>query len=213
MQRETISSITSWRMSLMVSETSAPHQVAALLVDHLALIVHHVVEAQQCLADVEVARFDLALGLLDRLVDPGVDDRFAFFQAQLLQHAVHPLGPEDAHQIVFQRLRKKSSARDRPGARAAAQLVVDAPAFVTFGAQNVEPAGGQTFSRSSAIRHRSLGLARASASSSNPPVPADCACRALPPSWMSVPRPAMLVAIVTRRDDPPGRRCWLPVSW
>ncbi len=79
------------------------HQVAALFVDHLALIVHDVVKAQQCFADVEVARFDLALGLLERLVDPGMDDRFAFFQAQLLQHAVQALGPEDAHQIVFQR--------------------------------------------------------------------------------------------------------------
>ena len=65
------------------------HQLAALLVDHLALIVHHVVELEQVLADLEVARLDLLLRLLERLVDPGMDDRLALLQAEALQHAVH----------------------------------------------------------------------------------------------------------------------------
>ena len=37
------------------------HDLAPLLEDHLALIVHHVVEFEQVLADVEVARLDLLL--------------------------------------------------------------------------------------------------------------------------------------------------------
>jgi hypothetical protein len=36
------------------------HQLEPLLEDHLALIVHHVVELEQVLADVEVARLDLS---------------------------------------------------------------------------------------------------------------------------------------------------------
>ncbi len=79
------------------------HQVDALLEDHLALIVLDVVEFQQVLADVEVARLDLLLSLFQRLVDPGMDDRLAFLQPQLGQHGVEPVGAEDPHQIIFQR--------------------------------------------------------------------------------------------------------------
>ena len=43
------------------------HDVGALLVDDLALVVHHVVEFDDLLADVVVARLDLLLGGLDRL--------------------------------------------------------------------------------------------------------------------------------------------------
>ena len=48
--------------SAIVSETSvALEQLVALLVDHLALVVGDVVVLEQLLADVEVARLDLAL--------------------------------------------------------------------------------------------------------------------------------------------------------
>ena len=40
---------------------------------------------------------------LKRLVDPGMDDRLAFLEAERLQHLVHALGAEDAHQIVIER--------------------------------------------------------------------------------------------------------------
>jgi hypothetical protein len=40
------------------------HQFLALIEDDLALIVHHVIEFEQVLADVEVARLDLLLGPL-----------------------------------------------------------------------------------------------------------------------------------------------------
>ena len=81
------------------------------------------------------------LGPLDRLVDPGVGDRFAFFQPELLQHAVQPLGTEDAHEIVFQRQQEGRGAGVALAAGPAAQLVVDAPALVAFGAHDMEPAG------------------------------------------------------------------------
>ena len=89
---------------------------------------------------VEVARLDLLLRLLQRLVDPGMGDRFAFLQAELLQHPVHAVGAEDAHQIVFERQVELGAARIALTTGAAAQLVVDAPALVALGAQHVEPA-------------------------------------------------------------------------
>jgi hypothetical protein len=72
MWRLTRPSITSWRMSSMVSEIdSAVHQFLALFEDDLALIVHHVIELEQVLADIEVARLDLLLGLSSALLIQG----------------------------------------------------------------------------------------------------------------------------------------------
>ena len=140
----TSSSITSWRMSAIgLGDVLAVHQLDALLEDHLALVVHHVVVFQQVLADVEVARLDLLLRLLQRLVDPGMDDRLALLEAELLQHAVHALGAEDAHQVVLQRQEEFRAAGVALAAGAAAQLVVDAAAFVALGAEDVEAAGGE----------------------------------------------------------------------
>ncbi len=116
------------------------HQFDALLEDRAALVVHHIVELQQVLADVEVARLDLLLRLFKRLVDPGVDDRLTFLKAELLQHPVHAVGAEDAHQVVFEREVEFRAARVALTAGAAAQLIVDAAAFVAFGADHVETA-------------------------------------------------------------------------
>ena len=48
----------------------ALHDANALLEDHLALVIHHVVVFQEVLADVEVPRFNLLLGFFEGLVDP-----------------------------------------------------------------------------------------------------------------------------------------------
>ena len=91
-------------------------------------------------ADREVLRFDLLLRPLDRARDHAVLDRHAFFHAELLHQARDAIGPEDAHQIVFER---QIEAR-RPGvalaAGAAAQLVVDAARLVALGRQDVQAA-------------------------------------------------------------------------
>ena len=79
----TKSSIIAWRISAMVSSTVSSRMSSSRCskID-LALIVHHIVELEQVLADVEVARLDLLLRFLERLVDPGVNDRLVFFQTQ-----------------------------------------------------------------------------------------------------------------------------------
>ena len=124
-----------------VAQIGVAHQLEALLEDRLALIVHHVVVFEQVLADVEVARLDLGLRLLQRLVDPGMDDRLVLFQAERLQHAVHALRAEDAHEIVLERQEEARAARIALAAGAAAELIVDAPALMALGADDVEAAG------------------------------------------------------------------------
>ena len=119
------------------------HPFDALVEDDLALVVHHVVELEDVLADVEVARLDLLLRLLQRLVDPGMDDRLVFLQAELGQHAVELVGAEDAHQVVFERQEELGVARVALAAGTAAQLIVDAAALVPLGAEHVKAAGGE----------------------------------------------------------------------
>ena len=85
-----------------VGQIGCLHDVAALCKDHLALFVHHVIEFEQLFADVKVAAFNLGLRTFQRFVDPWVNDRLALFHAEARQHLVQPLGPEDAHQVVFQ---------------------------------------------------------------------------------------------------------------
>ena len=117
------------------------HPLDALIENDLALVVHHVVVLEDILADVEVARLDLLLRLLQRLVDPGVDDRLVLLQAELLQHAVELVGAEDAHQVVFERQEELGAAGIALAAGTAAQLVVDAAALMPLGAEHEQAAG------------------------------------------------------------------------
>ena len=144
MWRETSISTTSSRKSAIWSETSSDDMISrALLEDHPALVVQHIVIFQDVLADLEVAGFDLLLGLFQGLVDPGMGDGLARLQPQLGEDGVHALRAEDAHQVVLQRQEEFGGAGIALAARTAAQLVVDAAAFMALGADHIEAAGGQ----------------------------------------------------------------------
>ena len=70
-----------------------------------------------------------------------MDDRLAFLQPEPLEHAVHPLGPEDPHQVVFQAEEELGGAGIALTAGTAAKLVVDAAALVPLGADHEQAAG------------------------------------------------------------------------
>ena len=142
----------------------AVDDVVAEAVQHLALLVHHVVILQRAFADGEIVLFHAALGGFDGAVEPAMHERLALLHPQLLHDVADPSAAEQPHQIVFQRHIKPAAARDRPGAR------------------NVRAAGGRCAALRG-VRCRSRAVRRR---------------RARPaPSLMSVPRPAMLVAMVT----------------
>src|ERR1700727_2028485 len=69
-----------------------------------------------------------------------MDNRFILFEAETLEHRVHALRSEDAHEVVLQGQVELRPARIALATRSAAQLVIDAPAFVPLGTDNVEPA-------------------------------------------------------------------------
>ena len=182
----------------------AAHDADALLEDDLALVVHHIVEFEQVLADVEVARLDLLLRLFERLVDPRMDDRLVLLEAEGLQHRVHALGAEDAHEIVIEREIEQRAAGIALAAGAAAQLVVDAAALMALGADDEEAAGADHLLLVALDFGLDLFLAAACARPRRSMPCSSIAMRisALPPSLMSVPRPAMLVAMVTAPGTP-----------
>ena len=134
-----------------------------------------------------------------------MDDRLALLQAELGQHAVELVGAEDAHQVVFEREEELRAARIALTAGAAAQLVVDAAALVALGAEHEQPAGRER----RLLQPRDLladrvraRIAHARLMSSTSASSWRMRMSALPPSWMSVPRPAMLVAMVIAPGTP-----------
>ena len=115
-------------------------QRTAQRVDVLALLVHDVVVLEQVLADGEVLRLHLLLRPLDGARHHAVLDGDALFHPQTLHQARDAIGPEDAHQVVFERQVEARRTRVALTAGAAAQLVVDAPRFVPLGGDDVQAA-------------------------------------------------------------------------
>ena len=121
--------------------SSPIEHLAALAVDDLALLVHHVVVLQHVLADVVVAALDALLGVFDLLGEHAVLD------GHVLVHACSfsimgrdAVGAEQAHQVVLQRDEELAGAGVALTAGAAAQLVVDAAGLVPLGADDVQAA-------------------------------------------------------------------------
>src|SRR5262245_4068983 len=111
-------------------------------VDVLALLVHHVVVLEQVFADREVLRLDLLLRALDGTRHHAVLDRHALFHAELLHQTRDAVGPENPHQVVFERQVEPRRARVALTAGSTAQLVVDATRLVAFGRDDVEAVEG-----------------------------------------------------------------------
>ncbi len=121
---------------------------------------------------------------------------------------------EPAHQVVAEGEVEPRLARVALTAGPAAQLVVDAAGLVPLGAQHVEPAGLARPPRprprpapsaaATALVPGRLVLLAASPPGSSPRARSSRSARnsGLPPSMMSVPRPAMLVATVTAPGVP-----------
>ncbi len=118
---------------------------AAQRVNRFALLVHHVVVFEQVFAGLEVLRFDGFLRVLDALADEARLDGHAFGHAQAEHQGLHALAAENAQQIVFERKEEARRAWIALAAGASAELIVDAPRLVAFGAENMQPAHGDDF--------------------------------------------------------------------
>ena len=136
--------------SAICSRATAAHVAAlehlvAVLVDDLALLVHHVVVLEDALADEEVLLLDLALGALDLLREHLRLDRLLLAllgrRAEAVEDAVDPVAGEQAHEVVLGGEEEARLARVALAAGAAAQLVVDPARLVALGAADEQAAG------------------------------------------------------------------------
>ena len=166
---------------------------------------------------------------LDRLGDHLRLDRHVLGQPQQVHHRRDPLAVEPHHQVVAEREVEARLARVALTTGAAAQLVVDAARLVPLGAEHVQAAELDDL----VVLLRDLGLAPSPARSAHAASYSSgvssgvrprsrsawsAANSGLPPSMMSVPRPAMLVATVTAPLRPAAatiaasRACCLALS-
>ena len=80
-------------------------------VDHLALLIHHVVVVEQALSRLEVLQLDALLRLVDRARDQRVREHLAFLRAHPIHQLRDALRPEETHQVVFERQEELRRAR------------------------------------------------------------------------------------------------------
>ena len=187
----------------------ALEHAAALGVDDLALAVEHVVVLQDVLADLEVA------GPRPGSARSGSSGRPSWTRSgprppswPSVMNRSTIAGVEQPHQVVLQREVEPALAGVALAAGATAQLVVDAAGLVPLGAEDVEAAelgdlvvlGWPRPSRPPRGRSAHAASYSSGVSSGSRPCCLSAATArnsGLPPSMMSVPRPAMLVATVT----------------
>src|SRR6266511_1587011 len=112
----------------------------ALLVDLLALDVHHVVVLEDVLPGDEVLLLDLLLGALDLVGEDLRLHRLVRRDLEALHDPLDPVAGEEADQVVLAGEVEAGLARVALAARAAAQLVVDPAGLVALRGEHVEPA-------------------------------------------------------------------------
>jgi hypothetical protein len=88
------------------------HEISALLIDHAALIIGHIVILQQLFARIEVVLFDAPLCALDLPRQHAALDGFPGFHADARHERLHAgRVAENAHQIIFEGQIKPARAR------------------------------------------------------------------------------------------------------
>lgn len=86
----------------VLAQVLAEEDLAALAVHDFTLLVHDIVILEDVLADVEVARLDLLLRVLDGIRDELVFDWLVLVHAELVHDARDAVRGEEAQQIVFE---------------------------------------------------------------------------------------------------------------
>ena len=124
----------------VVAKIFAAQNFSTFAVHDFALLIHNVIIFQNVLADVEVARLNFFLRVLNRPRDKRVLNRFVFFHAELVHDFGNGFGGEQAHQVIFERNVKSRFAGVTLTTRTSAQLVIDSPRFVSLRADNEKPA-------------------------------------------------------------------------
>ncbi len=136
------SSITAWRMSVTVSATASSF-ISSTRWSKMTLRWSFITSSnfRMFLRMSKLRASTFCCAFSSALLIQGWTIASFSFSPSFVQHAVELVGAEDAHQVVFQRQEELGAARVALAAGAAAQLVVDAAAFVALGAEHEQAAG------------------------------------------------------------------------
>ena len=203
------------------AEVLVAQHLVALGVDRLALLVDDVVVFDDALADVEVVALDAGLGVLDRPRHELRLDRDIALEAHPFHEPGDPVAREALQERVLEREVEARRARVALAAGTTTQLVVDAARVVALGPDDVKPARRHDL----VVVDAALLLRLGEGLRDRPPAGASAGLMprawsllearpvGLPPSRMSVPRPAMFVAIVTEPLRPAWATIGASFSW
>ena len=119
----------------------ALEDLAALSVDHLALLVHNLVVLQDILTHLEVRGLHLGLRTLDGVGDHLRVDRLVIRDVQASHHRLHRLAHEAGDQVIAHGEVEAGLARVTLTRGTTTQLVIDTAGLVALRAQHVEATG------------------------------------------------------------------------
>src|SRR5512133_936719 len=124
----------------LLREVLPLEHAAPLLVDHGALLVHHVVVLEHVLAHDEVLLLDLLLRVLDLVREDLRLHGLVVRHLEALHDVVDPVTREQAHEVVLAGEVEARLAGVALAARAPSELVVDPARLVALSAEHVQAA-------------------------------------------------------------------------
>ena len=125
-----------------VGDRFAIQHAAALGVDDLPLAVHDIIVLEDILTHLEVHPLDAGLRRLNGIGEELGLDGHIFIDAHAVHQCLQALAAEQTHEVILQRDDELGGTGVALTAGTAAQLVIDAAAFVPLGAQDIQAADG-----------------------------------------------------------------------
>jgi hypothetical protein len=146
-----------------------PEHLVAVLVDDLALLVHHVVVLEDALADQVVLLLDLALAFSicfeSIFASIGSSSPESSTGPEAVEDAVDAVAGEQADEVVLGGRGRSATRPGLPAAGAATQLVVDPSRLVALRAADVQATGLEHLLLASSTRASMAGRISAKRSS------------------------------------------------
>ena len=125
-------------ISQIFRDISSAQNLLTLFVDNGALLIHDIIVAEDLLTRIEVAGFQLLLGVLDGVGERLGLQRQIVLYTQRFHKVLDTFTAKDAQKIVFQTQEKPGCTGIALTPCTATQLVVDAACFMAFGADNIQ---------------------------------------------------------------------------
>ena len=110
--------------------------MATTLINHLTLLVHHIIVFQQALTNTEVVFLHLLLSTLNRLVNHWVLNHLAFLESEFVHNGRNAVRSKEAHQLILKRYIEHRGTWVSLTSCTSTQLTVHTTALMTLRTNN-----------------------------------------------------------------------------